>query len=54
MLKLVLMSIMLASVVIPYRSSRAADLESGLRSVHKQMFVFILLWSVACLVAYAS
>ena len=49
MVKAILMSIMLASVVIPYRSARSADLEAGLRSLNKQMLVVIVLWAVACL-----
>jgi hypothetical protein len=52
-LKLVLMAILLATLVIPIRNAQLAALDIGLRRTKLQMFGFITLWSLACLIAYA-
>ena len=52
MLKGILMSILLATVVIPFRNARQPLLEAGLRRTRSQMFGFIVLWALACIAAY--
>ena len=52
MLKAILMSILLATVVIPFRNASRPLLEDGLRRTRIQMFGFIALWALACIAAY--
>jgi len=51
-LKLVLMSILLATVIIPFRNAKRGSFQQGLRRTYLQMLGFVVVWAFGCIYAY--
>jgi hypothetical protein len=52
MQKALLISILIATVVIPLRASRIQDRKKAIRTMDKQLFIFCTLYVVGLAVAY--
>ncbi|HKU36899.1 MAG TPA: hypothetical protein VJR89_02095 [Polyangiales bacterium] len=52
MQKYYLMLILLATLIIPLRNARHANVAEGLRKTIQQMALFVLIWGLGCVYVY--